>query len=66
MMDFLISFCILRLVKFGIFYVELILTKSGLKFQNTKKIFRVYKAIQKDYLINFMKNITRLAIHLMD
>ena len=66
MMGFLITFSIVSLFKFGIFYLELILTKSGLKFPYTKKLFRLYKAIEKDYLNNSIKNITRPAIQIID
>ena len=45
------------LFKVGIFYWTLILRKRDFKFSPTKHLFYLLKAIERDYLINLIKNV---------
>ena len=44
----------------------LILRKRDFKVSSTKNSFRLFKTIDKDYLINLIKNILPFPIHIMD
>ena len=56
MINSLIS-CAFSLFKVGIFYCKLILRKTDFKFSPTKNLFRLFKAIERDCLINLYEDI---------
>ena len=58
--------CTFPLFKVGIFYWKVILRKRNFKFSPMKNLFRLFKAIETDHLINFLKNRHSFTIHIID